>query len=66
MSKAVAEKIVLQAQKDKEFMKKLLENPKVFLKEYDLTQEERNFFQNTDEATIRGLSSSCFKLSKGK
>lgn len=66
MSKEVSERIVLKAKEDTQFMQQLLRNPKIFLKDYDLTDVERSFFENADEATLMGLSSACFNLVTGK
>ncbi len=62
MSKKVAEEIIMKAQKDAKFMEQLLKDSVATLKDYELTQPEREFFKSADEKTLRGLSPACFKL----
>ena len=66
MSREIVQKIIFKAQKEPDFMKSLFENMDKTLKEYELTPEEFNFFKNSDQKTLEGLSPSCFELANRK
>ena len=62
MSKEIIEQIVTRANQDDKFMRHLLENAEIALKDYPLEQREIDFFKKIDEKCLRGLKSSCFHL----
>lgn len=64
MTKEVAKQVVQRTKQDSAFLDLLLKDPDAALKEYKLTESEKQFFRTTDKKQLEGLSERCFEIAE--